>query len=180
MSDDEIRCLTLTQPWATLMALDEKRIETRSWPTNYRGLVAIHAAKGLGPVGGNRGLNKLVAREPFWSVLGAAGCTFGRRAPIGLPFGAIVAVGRMTECLPTKVDRGIAYYRLGNGIWWSVSSQERALGNYESGRFAWLFVDMRRFTQPIPAKGARRLWRPDAALTAAIRQAMEGGNIESS
>lgn len=40
-----IRGLTLTQPWATLVALGEKHYETRSWDTGYRGLVAIHAAK---------------------------------------------------------------------------------------------------------------------------------------
>jgi hypothetical protein len=40
--------LTLTQPWATLVAIGAKRIETRSWPTRYRGLLAIHAGAGLG------------------------------------------------------------------------------------------------------------------------------------
>ncbi len=43
----DIRGLTLTKPWATLVALGHKRIETRSWSTVYRGPIAIHAAKGL-------------------------------------------------------------------------------------------------------------------------------------
>lgn len=42
-----IRGLSLTQPWATLVAIDAKKVETRSWGTRYRGRVAIHAAKGF-------------------------------------------------------------------------------------------------------------------------------------
>jgi len=33
-----IKALTLWQPWASLMALEEKKIETRSWSTKYQGL----------------------------------------------------------------------------------------------------------------------------------------------
>src|SRR6202030_2406661 len=40
-----MKALTLTQPWATLVAIGAKRIETRSWPTLYRGPLAIYAAK---------------------------------------------------------------------------------------------------------------------------------------
>lgn len=38
-----IPVLTLHQPWATLIALGVKTIETRSWSTKYRGPIAIHA-----------------------------------------------------------------------------------------------------------------------------------------
>ncbi len=42
-----MRCLSLTQPWASLIANGVKRIETRSWGTAYRGALAIHAAKSI-------------------------------------------------------------------------------------------------------------------------------------
>ncbi len=45
-----MKALTLTQPWASLVAVGAKRIETRSWETNYRGTIAIHAAKGWKPI----------------------------------------------------------------------------------------------------------------------------------
>lgn len=41
-----MKALSLTQPWATLVAIGAKKIETRSWSTSYRGPVAIHASKG--------------------------------------------------------------------------------------------------------------------------------------
>ena len=40
-----MKTLTLLQPWAMLVALEAKRIETRSWGTWYRGPLAIHADK---------------------------------------------------------------------------------------------------------------------------------------
>lgn len=40
-----MKVITLIQPWATLIALGEKQIETRSWSTKYRGEIAIHAGK---------------------------------------------------------------------------------------------------------------------------------------
>lgn len=36
--------ITLYQPWASAVVLGLKQYETRSWPTNARGIVAIHAA----------------------------------------------------------------------------------------------------------------------------------------
>src|SRR5574343_420007 len=42
-----MRALTLTQPWATLVAIGAKKIETRGWCTDYRGALAIHAAKSI-------------------------------------------------------------------------------------------------------------------------------------
>ena len=42
------RALTLHQPWASLIAIGAKTMETRSWSTSYRGPLAIHA--GAAPV----------------------------------------------------------------------------------------------------------------------------------
>jgi len=59
-----MKALTLTQPWATLIACGAKRIETRSWATDFRGRIAIHAAKGLSPFGGKRGFQEQCAMPP--------------------------------------------------------------------------------------------------------------------
>jgi hypothetical protein len=37
--------LSIRQPWAALVAAGEKTLEIRSWRTNYRGPILIHAAK---------------------------------------------------------------------------------------------------------------------------------------
>ncbi len=41
-----MKTLSLLQPWATLVVMGVKQIETRSWRTDYRGPLLIHASKG--------------------------------------------------------------------------------------------------------------------------------------
>lgn len=40
-----MRALTLQEPWASMVAKGEKTIETRKWPTKYRGDVLITVSK---------------------------------------------------------------------------------------------------------------------------------------
>jgi hypothetical protein len=42
-----VRTLSIRQPWAWLILNAGKDIENRDWPTQYRGLVLIHAGKGM-------------------------------------------------------------------------------------------------------------------------------------
>ena len=42
-----MKILTLKQPWASLIAAGHKKYEFRSWKTNYRGLLLIHAGMGV-------------------------------------------------------------------------------------------------------------------------------------
>ena len=39
-----MKVLSLTEPYATLIKLGKKKIETRSFKTNYRGELYIHAS----------------------------------------------------------------------------------------------------------------------------------------
>lgn len=41
-----MKALTISQPYASLIANGEKWIENRRWETLYRGKLAIHAGKG--------------------------------------------------------------------------------------------------------------------------------------
>ncbi len=127
-----MRVLTLTQPWATLMALGLKRIETRSWRTHYRGPLAIHAAKGFPPQA-----RRLTDEERFRGQL-----------PADLPFGAILCTVELVDCQPTEsVAPGLV-------------GPERLYGDYTFGRWAWLFRpdSLRVLEAPISARGALGLW----------------------
>jgi hypothetical protein len=42
-----MKVITIKQPWATLIAYGYKEYEFRSWKTNYRGKLLIHAGKGI-------------------------------------------------------------------------------------------------------------------------------------
>ena len=43
-SKKEVKALSIIQPWATCITCKGKNIENRSWNTNYRGYIAIHAS----------------------------------------------------------------------------------------------------------------------------------------
>lgn len=45
-----MKVITLKQPWATLIAEGYKKYEFRSWKINYRGVIYIHAGKGVDKV----------------------------------------------------------------------------------------------------------------------------------
>lgn len=140
-----MKALTLTQPWATLVAIGAKRIETRSWPTRYRGPVAIHAAKGLSSIGGHSGLINLCLEQPFARVLAMAGK--GLLVPgHDLPLGEVLATAQLIDCIPT--------YRVAA----NVSDQEEAFGDFSPGRWAWMLADIRQLPTPVPARGSLGLW----------------------
>lgn len=42
-----MKIITLKQPWATLVAEGIKKYEFRSWKTNYKGKILIHAGAGV-------------------------------------------------------------------------------------------------------------------------------------
>jgi hypothetical protein len=156
-----MRGLTLTQPWATLVAIGAKSIETRSWRSDYRGSIAIHAAHGLGPVGGRQALFDLVTSQPFADVLLAAGVHREEQ----LARGAIVAVAELAYCVPTVSVLNGSHPGFGKpDSRWPLTDQERAFGDYSPGRFAWLLADVRRLATPIPYRGALSLWQVPAEL----------------
>ncbi|MEU9015690.1 ASCH domain-containing protein [Streptomyces sp. NPDC048479] len=74
-----VLALTLWQPWASCVAYGTKRIENRSWPTDHRGLVLIHAGRTTDPNAKDMPLGRPFLRRPF-------------------PRGAIVAVARLEGC----------------------------------------------------------------------------------
>ena len=40
-----MKCLSVRQPWAWLIVHGYKDVENRSWKTDYRGIILIHAGK---------------------------------------------------------------------------------------------------------------------------------------
>ena len=68
-----MKALTLTQPYATLVALGAKQIETRGRGFSHRGPLAIHAGLGPGYFGSEAALWDCCLSPPFAHVLREAG-----------------------------------------------------------------------------------------------------------
>jgi hypothetical protein len=141
-----MKALSLTQPWATAVSIGVKQWETRSWPTHFRGEVAIHAAKAF----------------PGWAKdFARSEVTLGR-LPNRLPCGVIVCLAEITECRQT--------YPLSQ----ELSAVERLYGDYSEGRYAFKLENVRPLKEPIPARGALGFWTVDASIESFIREVMNG------
>ncbi len=146
-----MKSLSMTQPWATLLACGAKRIETRSWPARLKPgtLVAIHAARTFP-------MSALVTcdEEPFCDVLYAA-----KRAGYwdgdALPLGAVIAVARFTRCLPTDRYLPVELRALPDHV--RIREEEFDFGNFAHGRFAFEFDRVWPLT-PQPASGRLGFW----------------------
>lgn len=142
-----MKAITIHQPWATLIVLGEKQFETRSWPTKYRGPIAIHAARKVD--------KEMCLEETFRSVLAKHGYTADN-----LPTGAVVAIANLNECWSIGEDYQSGMPVLFNGEGGAtkrVSLQEDSFGYFSDGRYAWEVAEVRRI-DPVPAKGQQGLW----------------------
>lgn len=126
-----MKAISLLQPWASLIAIGAKKIETRSWSTKYRGPLAIHASRS------NK--NQLLRfMEPFLKALRGIGI---------LPLGAIVTTCNLVDCV--KMTQEFID---------TVQSPELDFGDYAVGRYAWILENIKPLEKPIPASGALSLW----------------------
>ncbi len=159
-----MRALTLHQPWAQLMAWGLKNIETRSWaaPRNLIGQrIAIHAGK----------------REPRptdWNievqrvVLQRAGSSHS------MPMGAVVATGRLIECMQVVSDpdsNGLVNCRgfgeLGDAPEYEAVLKTDPYGDFSVDRWMWVFQDVRR-VDPVTINGRQGVWTLPAMVEARL------------
>jgi hypothetical protein len=157
-----MKALSLTQPWATLIAIEAKRYETRSWQSWYVGQLAIHAAKGLGAVGGKRGLIEMCHEQPFLSALNESTADF----TVELPLGAIIATCTLTACWPTEQVAP------------QMSKNELKFGDFSEGRWAWRLINVWKLPEPVPCKGTLGIWEVPADVEAQIQAQITQSKLE--
>lgn len=129
-----MKALTISQPYASLIADGEKYIENRTWETKYRGLIAIHAGKGT---------QYLTAAEMRSQEL---------------PTGQIVAVAELVECLEIGfIERNRANTEpLAELL--GLSVQDMANHEHTEGPWCWVLQHVRKISTAIEATGALGLW----------------------
>lgn len=127
-----MKVLSLTEPCATLIKEKKKLIETRSWKTNYRGELYIHASKTKIPKEwrDNLELMSLVKDIP-------------------LNYGKIICKCKLVDCIYMTEDF-VNEIKTNN-------YQEYICGIYEVGRFAWILEDIEPII-PIETNGHLGVW----------------------
>lgn len=149
--------ISVWQPWASLLAHQVKRFETRDWspsPTLIGRLVAICASKTT------QGMDCYAGAEDGPESPRIEGLRQLRRLGVDLhrlPLGMVVGVAVLAEVVPSQSDRRRA-----------ISALEESLGDWSSGRVAWRFDDARPLTEPVPVLGRQGLFTLDVQTTARV------------
>lgn len=126
-----MKALSVKQPWAQLLASGIKDIENRTWRTNYRGWVLIHASQKPVPDGWKAlsfeqtdVLTKLREKKKL-----PKGFSFRE-----VRFSSIIGVTKLVDCVQNHPS---VWAEHGEGIW------------------HWVFAEARLFANPIPNVNGR-------------------------
>ena len=127
-----MKVLSIKEPFATLIKEKRKCIETRSWKTNYRGELYIHASISRSTLEHKD--------KDFMNLI----------KDLSYQPGYIICKCKLIDCIyMTKEyveDIKKSYY------------QEYLCGEYSEGRYAWVLDDIEPLEEPISAKGKLGIW----------------------
>lgn len=129
-----MKVLTIKQPWASLIMLGLKKYEFRSWKTEYRGELLIHAGKGIDKDGMER-LKKYI--------------------PENMPTERILGKVKLIDCIKTSPEFYDKVQKENKDIYAkSVFNQD----------YAWQMEVIEVYDNPIKVKGKLRLWNYEGGV----------------
>jgi hypothetical protein len=132
-----MKALSLRQPWASLVVQGRKTLELRSWPTAYRGRLAIHASQ----------------------TVDAAACAALGCDPDQLPRGALLGTVQLTAVRP--LDAAAFQRRAADHL----AAELFPAPEPDAPLFGWEVGDAQALPAPIPYRGRMSLFAvPDELL----------------
>ncbi|GAA3591258.1 hypothetical protein [Streptomyces osmaniensis] len=156
---DNVRGLTIKQPWAFAIAEGFKTVENRSRRTNYRGQLLIHAGRAvdhaINIVSYSRDaairFDELGGRSNYWDAREHIPSQIVSSPPVGLALSGVIAIAQLVGC-HQAVD--------GCCSPWGFPDQ-----------WHWELTDVQPLMRAVPRAGALGLWKPDVELMAAVSAA---------
>jgi len=146
---EDMKALTISQPYASLIASGEKWVENRNWETKYRGPLAIHAGKGTQYL--------------------------TRRELADYPTGCIIAVAELVGCVRIERLRLMADAKPKVAMPGCTPGTEKYWGEifrheHTEGPWCWILSDIRQLRHPIKCNGMQGLWDVSDGAAAVFRQ----------
>jgi len=140
-----MKALTISQPYASLIASGEKRFENRTWDCRYRGPLAIHAGKGT----------QYLDRDELKNY----------------PVSQIIAVCRVVDCLHVSSVRAFVHLKR-NDFRYSLSEIQAIVADkHFEGPYAIVLADVVKLDEPVQIGGKQGLWDvPDVLIEHALKQ----------
>ena len=150
-----MKAITLWQPWGTLWAAGIKEVETRSWSATSRLQlpirILIHAA------------SRAIMQEEVNKIYSDLLPEFCLSLSIpSLSTGCILGAVTLTKCeymTPSLIA--------------NTSSQEKALGLWQVGRWAWYGTDFILLEKPVKSRGKQGFWTPELEVLSLVEQQLE-------
>lgn len=130
-----IKALTISQPYASLIASGEKWVENRRWGTSYRGALAIHAGSGT----------QYLSRKELEAY----------------PTGCVIAIASLVACINIhQLLRWDRARELAPGI----TINDVLNHKHAEGPWCWVLANVRKLAEPIVCSGKQGLWDIDIDL----------------
>ncbi len=127
-----MKVLTLIEPGATLIKEKKKWVETRSWKTNYRGELYIHASS-------SKVLTDWIKNPEIMNLI----------PNIPLSPGKIICKCELVDCIYMTKEYVEEMKK---------NHQEYICGIYKEGRYAWILQNIEILENPIETKGHLGIW----------------------
>ena len=127
-----MKVISLQEPYATFIASGLKKIETRSWKTNYRGELLIHAS----------------ISKTYYSKIEDPN-VIKLMNSLEMNYGKIICKVKLVDCI--YMDKNFINKIVKNKL-------EYSLGVYKIGRYAWILDEIEILSSPINVKGKLNLW----------------------
>ena len=127
-----MKTISIQEPYASLILNGYKKIETRSWKTNYRGDILIHASL-------SKNFIKTITDKEVLNLI----------KDMPLNYGKIICKAKLVDCIE-MTDDYIEKIKL--------NKQEYSLGIYKTKRYAWVLDNVKPIKDPIEIKGKLGLW----------------------
>ena len=138
-------CLSVRQPWASLIVGGRKWAENRTWPTRHRGRLGIHVSK-----------SPAAADD-----VAEAGLSTGEGLPLGALLGWVTLVD-VVETARAKVpaaDACVAALADGGHPPSEAAAEDGRPFVIETSPFVWVLAEPVRLETPVPARGQTSVWR---------------------
>ena len=148
--------ITLHQPWASLIALGLKNVETRSWPAPSRLVgrrIAVHAGKRL-------------VRRPGDAIERELRACLGVDWRVIIPTGAVVATAVLAGMAQVEYMDPVTVHAVhddSTGVGCAMGTGRTPIdpwGDFSAGRWLWFLDDVEALPDPAPAVGRQyfRRW----------------------
>lgn len=147
-----MKALSIKQPWASLIVHGIKDIENRTWKTNFRGRIYVHASG-------------KPANEPYQIFTDDQWKSIEEKRHDFFVFHSYTELSQIIGEIEI-VDCVINHSSI-----WAEKTEGVTAGNqffYKKPIYNWVLANPVLYEKPIPAKGKLSLWEPDFEIVECI------------